>query len=144
MVVKINKICIDCSLVDGPGLRTLVFFQGCDLRCPFCQNKAIWGLKGGQDIEVDELVKILESRCVTRKITITGGEPLMQVEALKELVRKLKDFDFCLYTGHERKDVPEEIIKYLKYLKTGPYIHSKRTTTMRFVGSSNQKFEVLK
>lgn len=91
MVVKINKICIDCSLVDGPGLRTLVFFQGCDLRCPFCQNKAIWGLKGGQDIEVDELVKILESRCVTRKITITGGEPLMQVEALKELVRKLKD-----------------------------------------------------
>lgn len=68
----------------------------------------------------------------------------MQVEALKELVRKLKDFDLCLYTGHERKDVPEEIIKYLKYLKTGPYIHSKRTTTMRFVGSSNQKFEVLK
>ena len=61
-------------------------------------------------------------------------------DALLELFEELKDFDLCLYTGHEIEEVPEEIIKYLKYIKVGRFILKERTSTTPFVGSKNQKF----
>lgn len=45
--IYLNCIRYDYSIGDGPGLRTLIFMQGCDLRCPFCQNQKIWDIKGG-------------------------------------------------------------------------------------------------
>ena len=68
----------------------------------------------------------------------------MQEEALKELLEELKDFDLCLYTGHELNEIPQEILSYLKYVKVGRFEQELKTTTQAFVGSSNQKFiEVL-
>ena len=52
--IYINTIVFNKSLVDGPGVRTLVFFQGCDIHCPFCQNKSTWDIKKGKEISVDE------------------------------------------------------------------------------------------
>ena len=73
-------------------------------------------------------------------MTITGGEPLLQAKPLRDLLEELKDFDLCLYTGHELKDVPEDILSYLKYIKYGPFIEELKTTMKPFVGSSNQEF----
>jgi len=141
--MRINSIIYNNSHVDGPGIRTVLFMQGCNLRCKGCQNKSTWDISKGIEVGIDELVEELNRNIFNKKITISGGEPLFQKEALVELVTKLnkKGFDIALYTGHVKEDVPEEIIKQVKYLKTGSYIEKLKTTIKPFVGSSNQIFE---
>lgn len=128
------------SLCDGYGYRTVVFLQGCDMHCPGCHNKSTWPLDKGTIIEVSDLAKLLRERAINKKVTISGGEPLLQKEGVIELLRELSDFDLCLYTGREIDDVPKEIMKYLKYVKVGRFILEQRTSTQPFVGSTNQKF----
>ena len=91
-------------------------------------------------MDVSELAVILREQSINKKVTISGGEPLLQKEAVLELLKELADFDLCLYTGHEIEDVPEEMFKYLKYVKVGKFILEQRTSTTPFVGSTNQKF----
>lgn len=144
--IYLNCICYDYSIADGPGLRTLIFMQGCDLRCPFCQNEKIWNKKGGYKCSIKKLINELKKNSITKKVTITGGEPLFQLEALETLVDELykEQFNIVLYTGHRKEDVPKDILSKINYLKYGPFILSKRTSTIPFVGSSNQVFEKLR
>lgn len=143
MNMHINSIRYNNSLVDGPGIRTVLFVQGCDIHCPGCQNKSTWNINNGNDMDIDYLANLLNKNVINKKITISGGEPLMQKDALVELVKKLYEFgfDIALYTGHKKEDVPQEIIKYLKYLKTGSFVEELKTTTKPYVGSTNQEFE---
>ncbi len=80
--------------VDGPGIRFIVFMQGCSLKCKYCQNRDIWNINGGDEYEVDEiLAKILKYKNYITSgggVTISGGEPLLQVHFLIELFEKLK------------------------------------------------------
>ena len=140
LYLRINSIMKNPSLCDGYGYRTVVFLQGCNLHCPGCHNKSTWALDKGTLIEVSKLAQFLREKAINKKVTISGGEPLLQKEALLELLEELKDFDLCLYTGHEIEEVPEEILKYLKYIKVGRFILEERTSTTPFVGSKNQKF----
>ena len=146
MIMRINSIKYNNSVVDGPGIRTILFMQGCNIRCDGCQNKSTWDINKGIEREIDDLVNELSKRVFNKKITISGGEPLYQKEALLELLNKLNklNFDITLYTGHKKEDVPEEIIKKVKYLKTGNFIKELKTTIKPFVGSSNQIFEEVK
>lgn len=83
------------GLVDGPGIRTVVFLSGCSLRCQYCHNPEMW-TKGKDNYTSDELVaKILRNEPYFRRnqggVTFSGGEPLLQIEFLKEVCRKLKE-----------------------------------------------------
>ena len=138
--IYINSILKNPSLCDGIGYRTVLFLQGCDLHCKGCQNKSTWDISAGIKRDVRDLAKELRERCFNKELTISGGEPLMQQEALLELLEELKDFDLCLYTGHEYDEIPAKILSYLRYVKVGPYIQKLRTTTKPFVGSLNQQF----
>ena len=144
MKVFINSIQFNRSLVDGPGVRTVVFFQGCDLRCEGCHNKSTWDPHGGTETDVHELATLLRREVRNKKVTISGGEPLLQTEALLALVKLLDGFDIAVYTGHEEAEVPSELLLYVSYIKTGPYKRALRTTTKPFVGSSNQTFRRVK
>ena len=124
----VNSIMRNPSLCDGIGYRTVLFLQGCDLHCKGCQNPSTWDITKGKIIDVKELSRTLRSRCFNKELTITGGEPLMQKEALLDLLKELKDFDLCLYTGHELNEVPQEILNYLKYIKVGPFVQKLKTT----------------
>ena len=143
MNIVVNSIRYNKSLVDGPGIRTVLFLQGCDIHCNGCQNKSTWDIKNGKTILVDDLVDQLNKKVFNKKITISGGEPLLQKEALLELVKKLKenDFNIALYTGHEKEDVPIEIIDNINYLKTGRFQKELKTTIIPYVGSKNLIFE---
>lgn len=143
MNLRINSIKYNNSLVDGPGIRTIVFFQGCDIRCKGCHNASTWNPNLGTEMDVDALSEELNKRVFNKKITISGGEPLMQKEALTELIDKLHEsgFDIALYTGHSKEDVPDEIISKIRYLKTGRFEIQNKTGVKPFVGSSNQVFE---
>ena len=80
--------------VDGPGIRFIIFMQGCHLKCKYCQNRDTWDLKGGIEYETDDVLeKILRYKnYITPNggVTISGGEPLLQVDFLIELFEKLK------------------------------------------------------
>lgn len=141
MIAVINTVKYNNSIVDGPGIRTLVFFQGCDIYCNGCQNKSTWDLNQGTKIEVSVLAADIKTKCINKKLTITGGEPLLQKDAVYELICMLDGFDIALYTGHQKSEVPNFIIKKIKYLKTGPYNEKLKTSVKPFVGSSNQLFE---
>ena len=145
MFVRINSIKYNNSVVDGPGIRTVLFMQGCDLHCKGCQNKSTWDINKGKEIDIDDLVNELDKKVFNKKITISGGEPLMQIEALIELVNKLNDlgFDIALYTGHQKEDVPSNIVEKVNYLKTGNFIEELKTNVKPFVGSSNQVFLII-
>lgn len=146
MFMRINSIRYNNSVVDGPGIRTVLFMQGCDLHCKGCQNKSTWDIEKGKKVDIDELANELTKKVFNKKITISGGEPLMQKESLIELVTKLNDlgFDIALYTGHQKKDVPSILLDKVKYLKTGNFIQELKTTVKPFVGSENQVFEEVK
>ena len=91
--------------VDGPGVRFVVFMQGCTLRCKYCQNRDTWDLHGGTSYTVDELIeKILRYKNYIMPnggVTISGGEPLLQAKFLIELFTKLKEYEIhtCIDTS---------------------------------------------
>ena len=142
--IYINSIKFNRSLVDGPGVRTVVFFQGCDLHCKGCQNKSTWDMKSGTEVEAAELATLLKKEVCNKKITFSGGEPLMQAEGLIELVKLLEGFDIAVYTGHELCDVPKELLERINYIKTGSFKEELKTTVKPFVGSTNQEFRRVK
>ena len=146
MFMRINSIRYNNSVVDGPGIRTVLFMQGCNINCKGCQNKSTWDINKGKEVDINDLVDELNKKTFNKKITISGGEPLMQVDALYELLIKLNElgFDITLYTGHVKEDVPQKIIDNVKYLKTGNFIQELKTTIKPFVGSNNQVFEEVK
>ena len=130
------------SAADGPGIRSVLFFQGCSRGCPDCHNQNINNKEGGLLTSVEEMVSFLKKNCHNKKLTISGGEPLEQPEGLRCLMSALKDegFDLCLYTGFDRKFVPPEIIENLHYLKTGIFKKEAVYPPKPFVGSNNQIF----
>lgn len=79
--------------VDGPGIRYVVFFQGCPMRCLYCHNPDTWDASGGTQMESDEIIANLlrnSSFYTSGGITATGGEPLLQIDFLTELFSKAK------------------------------------------------------
>lgn len=90
--------------VDGPGIRLVIFLQGCPMRCLYCHNPDTWNPRGGHPMSVSEILKLYEKNktyYVNGGITVTGGEPLMQLSFLTELFEaaKEKNIHTCLDTS---------------------------------------------
>lgn len=90
--------------VDGPGVRFVVFFQGCPMRCQYCHNPDTWELADGKEKSVDEILEMFERNRTfyrTGGITATGGEPMVQMDFLLELFKKAKEKEIhtCLDTS---------------------------------------------
>lgn len=113
--------------VDGPGVRFVVFFQGCPMRCAYCHNPDTWNMTEGKEMSADEILqKMLRNRAFykTGGITATGGEPMMQMDFLIELFTKAKaegvhtclDTSGIMFTGmtEEGKPLDEKIEKLME------------------------------
>lgn len=92
--------------VDGPGIRFIVFMQGCRLECKYCQNRDTWSLQKNKEYSVDEVVeKVLRTKPYMEKtgggVTVSGGEPLLQAPFLIELFKELKKHNIstCIDTA---------------------------------------------
>lgn len=134
------------SVVDGLGIRSVVFFQGCPRHCPGCQNPDTIPFTGGREMTVAELVQeiIAATTPLTKGITFSGGDPLAQPEALLETIKLLKqknpNWDYWVYTGYtfeEVKDLP--VMKHIDVLVDGPFIEAQKDLTLAFRGSANQR-----
>lgn len=107
------------GLVDGPGIRTVIFLQGCKLRCLYCHNPDTWQMGGGDLVEADDLIKkIKRYRPYFERsgggVTFSGGEPLLQPEFLLESLKKCKELGIhtALDTAGYGFGEYEEILKY--------------------------------
>ncbi len=128
------------SCSDGPGIRSVLFLQGCSKNCKGCQNSRIKEHGKGRTLEIETVLKVIDANCRNKKITISGGEPLEQMDSLLELLTDLKkkSYDICVYTGWELKQVPQSILKVVNYLKTGAFIQDLLNTENTYVGLNNQ------
>ena len=106
--------------VDGPGIRFVLFLQGCNLKCKYCHNRDTWDMNGGSYASLDDIyAKILRYKNYIHPnggVTITGGEPLLQVKFIISLFKKLKEkgIHTCIDTSGMfsiSKDI-EEVLKY--------------------------------
>lgn len=107
------------GLVDGPGIRTVVFFQGCRLRCVYCHNPDTWKMTGGKEITAEELLKkILRFKPYFKRsgggVTFSGGEVLLQPEFLVEILKLCKENDIhtTIDTAGYGDGNYEEILRY--------------------------------
>lgn len=136
------------SVVDGPGLRGVVFFQGCPHHCPGCHNPETWSLDGGSLKSVDEVWRMLRYNPLLSGITISGGEPLLQPAGVLALAQKTREAggNVMIYTGFVWEEIMKwnsQIIKDLLQetflLIDGPFQEEKKDPTMLFRGSRNQR-----
>ena len=129
---------------DGPGLRTSIYFAGCDHRCPGCHNPHTWPFDAGEDIASDELLRRIADNDFD--VTFSGGDPMYQAERLVPLARAIKAMgkNIWCYTGFVYDDIRDlapysQLLKYIDVLVDGPYIEALRDPSLRFRGSSNQR-----
>ena len=133
--------------VDGPGIRFVVFMQGCSLQCKYCHNRDTWDINGGEVKTVDEIIEKIENykNYIIPSgggVTVTGGEPLLQVRFLIELFKKLKEKNIhtCIDTSG-MVSITDNIKELLKYtdLVLLDIKHIDDEKCKRLVGSSNKK-----
>lgn len=133
--------------VDGPGIRFVVFMQGCSLQCKYCHNRDTWDINGGEVKTVDEIIEKIENYknyiiLSGGGVTVTGGEPLLQVRFLIELFKKLKEKNIhtCIDTSG-MVSITDNIKELLKYtdLVLLDIKHIDDEKCKRLVGSSNKK-----
>ena len=80
--------------VDGPGLRTAIYFAGCAHRCPGCHNPSTWDFASGRRMSAEEIAGVAEEN--GNNVTFTGGDPMYQAEGIAELARRLRRLGYRL------------------------------------------------
>ena len=138
---------IEESVVDGPGIRMSVFFQGCPHHCPGCHNPETHDFSGGTEMTLEQVIKGLDNPILSG-VTLTGGEPFGQPEAAYEVAceahkRNLNVITYTGYTIEKLIEINDEkmmtLLKETDTLIDGPFILAQRTLEMPFVGSKNQR-----
>ncbi len=141
------------NIVNGDGLRAVVWTQGCPNHCKGCQNPETWDFAGGFLTEVDEIKERLAKFRGQTGLTFCGGEPFVQPRACKEIadyVRKELGWDVWSFSGFTYEQIKEaggeawEFLKSLDALIDGPFILSQKDLSLRFRGSKNQRLLRLK
>ena len=143
------------SIADGPGLRYVIFAQGCNHQCPYCQNPGTWDVNGGNEYSVKEikrkLTKLKKQSKSLKGVTFSGGEPFLQPADFAELAQAVRKagWDVVTYTGYTYEELigleknanagAEALLAATDILIDGKYVHKLYSADLRFRGSSNQR-----
>ncbi len=138
------------SIVDGPGIRFVVFTQGCSHRCPGCHNPQTHDPEGGNWISTDRILEEIDKNPLLKGVTFSGGEPFEQPRAMAELARGVveKGLDLVTYSGYtfeELLQMAEEdediryILEHCRMLIDGRFQLENKTLALPFRGSTNQR-----
>ena len=137
---------IEESIVDGPGIRFVLFLQGCRLHCPGCQNPQTWDFDGGTLVPVSEVLGRIKANPLVRGVTFSGGEPFEQAAAVLPLAEELKaqGYHLMAFTGYTLEQLVQKpecraFLEKLDLLVDGPYIEAQKSLDLRFRGSKNQR-----
>jgi len=138
------------SIVDGPGIRMVVFAQGCKHRCPGCHNPETHSFDGGTLVTVDSIIDQAKKNPLLDGITFSGGEPFEQAEAFAVLAKEAKklNLNIVTYTGYTYEYIVENFLNFSGWevllnetdiLVDGRYEEDKRNLLLKFRGSENQR-----
>ena len=138
------------SIVDGPGLRAVLWTQGCSHHCPGCQNPQTWDFNGGGLVPISMVLDAIDELEYQDGITFSGGDPMFQPEACNIVAEhaKKKGLNIWVYTGFTYEELMKLIPKnssYLEFLKKidvlvdGRFVEEKKDLSLLFRGSSNQR-----
>ena len=135
------------SIVDGPGIRTTIFSQGCPHRCPGCHNPETWEFGCGTTIPVEAIVDIVKSNPLCRGVTFSGGEPFAQAEGFAKLAKLLKSkgYEVASYSGYtfeallKGSEAQKELLSSIDILIDGPFVQAEKSLEIAFRGSRNQR-----
>lgn len=135
------------SIVDGPGIRTAIFSQGCPHHCPGCHNPETWEFGCGTPIPVEAVVEIVRSNPLCRGVTFSGGEPFAQAAAFAKLARllKAKGYEVASYTGYTFEQLlngnpaQKDLLSTIDILIDGPFLLEEKSLEIAFRGSRNQR-----
>lgn len=127
------------SLVNGEGIRYVVFTQGCGHHCKGCQNPQSWDFERGEEKTVEEIAEDFKRRKLRDGITLSGGDPFYQQEECLKLLDLLPGVNVWIYTGFEYEEIQEtELARRADVLVVGPYIEELKCEGKMY-GSSNQR-----
>ena len=148
---------IEDSIVDGPGLRLAVFTQGCMHCCDSCHNPATHDRHGGYEVEPNKLVAMVARNPLCDGVTLTGGEPFLQAAECAVVASGVKALGKTVwtYSGYTYEELTEQsayiynnewqtLLNYSDVLVDGPFVVSKRSLTLLWRGSENQRIIPLK
>ena len=137
---------IEESIVDGPGIRFVLFLQGCRLHCPGCQNPQTWDFDGGTLVTSDEVLARIKENPLVHGVTFSGGEPFEQAQALLPLAAELKaqGYHLMAFSGYTFEQLREKsecraLLEKLDLLVDGPFLEAQKSLDLRFRGSRNQR-----
>ena len=136
------------SEIYGPGVRAVIWVQGCSLACPGCWNKEFWPQRGGEKVEVQQMLEWLRLCKDIEGVTLLGGEPLQQPEAVLGLIdgAKALGLSIFLYSGYSRHELNEIQLRCVEnsdIVILGRYEEDKRDIGLRWRGSRNQVIEYI-
>lgn len=141
---------VEESIVDGPGIRYVVFTQGCHHQCLGCHNPETHSLEDGYWLEIEYILGCLDKNPLLSGITLSGGDPFVQVGPSKLLCEKVRErgLTTMVYTGYTWEQVLNQAKldqDYMDFLEVtdilvdGPYIEAEKDLLLRFRGSRNQR-----
>lgn len=136
------------SIVDGPGIRYVIFTQGCPHHCPGCHNPQTHDFNGGKDADTEEILSQIFGNPLASGVTFSGGEPFAQADALVSIAEAVKSRgkNLMIYTGYlleelQKMEQPgvKRLLELSDILVDGPFILQERDLTLQYRGSSNQR-----
>jgi anaerobic ribonucleoside-triphosphate reductase activating protein len=144
---------VDRSEVNGPGVRAVIWVQGCGRHCPGCFNPDSWSFAINQLVSVDDLVQQVLREPRNQGVTFSGGEPFKQAVALTQVAQQLKahGLNVMSFTGFTLEQLrsrqaptgSQDLLEQIDLLVDGPYIESQAVNSPNFpVSSSNQRVHI--
>ncbi len=138
---------VNDSIVDGPGLRYVVFTQGCPHHCKGCHNPNSHDLLGGYLVDMKDLLLEIDKNSLLDGITISGGEPFIQAKNLISFIKEIKKrhLHIMIYSGYTFEEImslgkdERELLSLCDTLVDGRFIQSQRSLSLRYKGSLNQR-----
>ena len=135
------------SIVDGPGIRTTIFSQGCPHQCPGCHNPETWAFGCGTQVPVETIVDIVRSNPLCRGVTFSGGEPFAQAAGFAKLAGLLKEkgYEVASYSGYTFEELlkgtedQKQLLASIDILIDGPFLQAQKSLEIAFRGSRNQR-----
>lgn len=134
------------SIVDGPGIRMVVFTQGCKHNCPGCHNPESHSFDGGYLMDIEEILEDIKSNPLLDGLTLSGGDPFEQWEASSILAREVRKLglNVVTYTGYTFEEILKvdgfkKLLLETDILIDGKYEEEEKSLLLQFRGSKNQR-----
>lgn len=136
------------SIVDGNGIRTVIWTQGCSHNCPSCHNPSTHSFDGGELVDVEDVIERIENLSNQDGITFSGGDPMFQAKACSIIAKKIHELGMNVwaYTGFTFEELLDkgnkEILDFLSNIDVlidGKFELSKKSLDIKFRGSTNQR-----